>query len=999
MLTAGQTFAHFKIIKHLGSGGMGEVYLAEDQKLHRQVAIKILLADFFNEPERLRRFEREAKTAAQIMHPNIMAIYDMGEAMLPDESRKVQYIVMERVQGTPLFEYLQTKQPDLGDIVRIAEKIASGLAAAHKLNIVHRDIKSSNILVDDEGNPKILDFGLAKPLDPVQMDDDTENTDTVSQELTKAGKIVGTVSYMSPEQARGEQVDVRSDIFSFGILLYRMATGEFPFSGPSQVETLAKILETKHEPPSGKKTGIPLELERIIDKCLQKNPNDRYQSAADLVVDLRNLRRQYDSGISDSVTGISKFSGRKTKTKIYSLSWTKLLVGVLVLAVLVVGAVKLFHNTNPGTLQNTETSGNTLAILGFENKTGDKSLDWLQTGLPEILMTDLAQSEAITIISSDRIRDYLRTKHSDQDIKQLTYSDRIKAAKFLGATNVLSGALYKLGSKVRIDARLEDIASGKIILGEKVVGDDPFTLVDSLTEKIAASLNIADMMQTSSSVASLTTTSPKAYKLYHQGMEKFGLELYDEAIEKFNEAIDIDSTFALAYMRIGMANVFSGKQQEGAKYFARAVHYKDKLPIREKTLLDLYADIWLYENYESAAIKIETYVANYPDDLEGRTFYAIMYQAFNNDTVKAFAQLDTVLQINPGFQLALSWYAQAYEQYDLIENAIKYTQLIKKYHPESPAPYSSLAQLYKKQGLIDEAIKAYEDALKRFPERPGPYASLSSLYIIKRDFKKALEYQEKYKEAVKDDPYKLSNYYYNRTNLAFWEGKFKTGMSFLFQALKEAQRTNDDIEILGALQSIAANYRRLGMLDSSLYYFQKTEKYATGMRSLNYPLGIVSTDASKCSEIRPKFEKAIKDFQERMPSSLWSLVDDVKEMFDGYCENDSAKIISSLRSLIKSRTFGSRSNNRRELGKYLILTGQYKEGKEILLGYVTGNNPTASGYMYPYLTYLIGVANEGLGNKQEAIENYKEMLKYWGNPEIELKQIADARKRLAKLTS
>lgn len=477
MLEAGQTFAHFKILSHLGTGGMGEVYLAKDQKLHREVAIKILLADYFDDAERLQRFEREAKTAAQISHANAMGIYDMGKTPHPVSGKEVQYIVMERVHGTPLFEFLKERQLGLGRTIRIAEKIAAGLSAAHKLNIVHRDIKSSNILVDGDGNPKILDFGLAKPVDSLLAGADP--IDTVSQELTKEGKIVGTISYMSPEQARGEKVDARSDIFSLGVLVYHMVSGEFPFSGPSQVATLAKILEAAHR----RLPNVPPELQRILDKCLQKDAADRYQSAADLVVDLRNLRRQVDSGISDSISEMSSVGG-PAATRIFEIKMSrKAKLWSLAGFVFVVGLIMAI-------IDNSKEQDDVLAVLSFENKTGNPDLDWMETGLPEILTTDLAQSEVISVVSRERILDYLNHQRRSgaidggknfeqlgdavaeavrkslqgvpgaaellKDMKargpagssgRYDHATKLDAARSLGATSVLSGSFYKMGTR------------------------------------------------------------------------------------------------------------------------------------------------------------------------------------------------------------------------------------------------------------------------------------------------------------------------------------------------------------------------------------------------------------------------------------------------------------------------------------------------------------------------------------------------------------------------
>ncbi|MGB5106070.1 MAG: serine/threonine-protein kinase [Candidatus Zixiibacteriota bacterium] len=224
-MISGDTLAHFRIISKLGEGGMGEVYLAEDTKLNRRVALKTLRDDYFSDQDRRDRFEREAKTAAQVQQANVMAIYDIGFAKTPGGTSDIHYIVMEYIKGHPLADFLAANINDTGKLLRVAEKIANGLAAAHKLGIVHRDIKPENIIVDEQEEPKILDFGLAKPITPLHSADQAISGETVKANLTKMGTVIGTVAYMSPEQARGESVDTRSDIFSFGVLLYKMFTG------------------------------------------------------------------------------------------------------------------------------------------------------------------------------------------------------------------------------------------------------------------------------------------------------------------------------------------------------------------------------------------------------------------------------------------------------------------------------------------------------------------------------------------------------------------------------------------------------------------------------------------------------------------------------------------------------------------------------------------------------------------------------------------------------
>ena len=1048
MLEAGQEFAHFKIVRELGAGGMGTVYLAEDQKLHREVALKILQEDFFDDAERLARFEREAKTAAQISHPNVMAIYDIGRAKLPDSDRELQYIVMERVHGRPLGEYFQSSKPDMGAVIRIASRISAGLAAAHKLNIAHRDIKSSNILVDNEGNPKILDFGLAKPIDPVRMEqEDGDNTDTVSQELTRAGKIVGTISYMSPEQARGEAVDVRTDIFSFGVLLYRMATGEFPFAGQSQVTTLAKILEGRHEPPRVKNESVPPELERIIDKCLQKDPNDRYQAAADLTVDLRSLRRQLDSGITDSMTDVS---GQFVKAKTVTVSGRKMLyavAAVIVLSIVSLVVMNAFDSEpteaefrgRPGVSPDAPANG--LAILHFENKTGDSALAWLETGLPEILMTDLAQSGAIPVFSTERVLDHLKSgldlsADMEAEIEQVqesireamkesgvrgvpgvrealqiaksqltghankpTRAEMLRAARSLGASTVLSGAFFKLGDRIRIDARLEDISSGQIVLAEKVIGDDPFTLVDSLTGKIAASLNIADKVSSATSVASMITSSPEAFKVYHEGMDLFSNGFNDEAITKFEAAIQIDQDFALAYMRIGMAHVFSGRTQEAAQNFALADERRNSLPVRERSLLDVYADLWLRQEFDAAFVKLKSFVENYPDDKEGRAFYGLTLWAFEKDYEGALAQCDTALMADPGFQLALTMRGQVFEESGELDSAVVCGRRLKAFHPDSPESYWKLSTLYQKKGMIKEAIREAEQAAELFPELSLSLSRLSRLHIQERDFVKAREALEEFRNRVGDDPFKLGDYYFGLANLAGWRGQFREALDHVFKAVDLAYTTGDTTRIRSGLTTVVSYYERLDMNDSVRFYIAESEKWPTLFSGFDAAMRMASVDIAYCDSMRPMFEAAAQTFRERVPSSWWSLVDGVSQVFEATCAADTAGQIEGLLALAEAQPGSQGASNLRAAGYLMVELGRFEEAREALYSILDGSEEATGAHRYLKTAYMVGRAEEGLGNRDEAIRRYEEVLRYWGNPDIETKIISETRERLARLTS
>lgn len=1012
MLEPGSLIAHFRIVRQLGAGGMGQVFLAEDQKLNRQVAIKTLSSDYFDKSEQLDRFYREARTVAQVSHPNVMAIYDLGVAPKAD-GVEVTYIVMEYVKGQPLNDYLEAHARDIHVVLRISEKIAAGLAAAHKLQIVHRDIKADNILIDEEGEPKILDFGLAKPVAPVQFEEKGDVTHTVSKDLTRAGKIVGTVSYMSPEQVRGDAIDTRSDVFSFGVLLYRMISGNMPFAGPSQVVTLARILESSHASIRTSNESISPELERIIDKCLQKDPNDRYQDTRDLVVDIRNLRKLYDSGISDSLTGSilkGQHSPRPTpaapakgkKSFWANLTWKHVVLLVITIpfafvAIIALGAMIFVSQNEEGinvTVNGVDTNSDGIAILGFENKTGDTTLNWMETGLPEILLTDLTQHESVQIISRERLEDYVRSNNLSA-----TYDGYRKAAAALGAKTILSGSFFNMGERVRIDARLEDLLTGRVVMGEKVVGGDPFALVDSLSARISSSLDLAQADSDLQSVSQLTSSSPAAYKAYHVGMDYFSDGRFDEAINEFEHAVSEDSTFALAYMRIGMANVFQGKQTAGAQFFATALRFKDKLPARERGMLDVYADTWLNRKFDGASSKLHSLVVQYPDDKELRTVSGLFILAFSRDTAAAGAQFDSALQIDPNYSFALDQYGQMYEQFDQYETALTYATRLHESHPNSKDGYNRLARLYRRLGRIDQAIALYREQLERFPDDAEPLSLLATMEIRRRNFPAADRYLEDYRKRLGNDQFLLLDYYTSKVNLLSWQGKLSEALRLSHEKLAVALKTKDSSVIYGATQAIAGWHRQFEQLDSTLSYAAKAYKWANNFQRASYPMVLVMIDSSHAPRADSIIAAWVEDFKERIPSAMWPVADHMKDMYEAVKMRDTLAMITALNAINEGQGRGSWEQNDLELGKLYALVGEHTKAKTALEPYISGPRESAQAEVYLQAVYYLAIAEQGLGEREKAITYFQEYLKYLGNADRPTNEILDAQARLSKLLS
>ena len=553
-----------------------------------------------------------------------------------------------------------------------------------------------------------------------------------------------------------------------------------------------------------------------------------------------------------------------------------------------------------------------------------------------------------------------------------------------------------MGDKIRIDARVQDLETGNIIMGQKVVGEDPFTLVDSLTQKIAMSLNVTTTKGENRSVSTFMSSSPEAYKHYQLGLKKMLNELFDDAIVEYRKAIEIDSSFALPYMRIGMSYIFNSRQTDGERYLRLAKERESGLPVREQSLLDVYADIWLEQNFNSAFVKMASFVNKYPDDKEGHSIYGLLVDTFSKDTVKAFAHLDTALAIDPTFQFALSFYAQIYSQRNQYENALKYAEKIREYHPESPQAYLTLGLLYSRLGRNDDAIAEYELLLDRYPDNSSAMLRLSNHYILKKEFDKADKQIEAFKSYYNDDSYEMISYYYQKANLALWRGELSKGTDYRIKAYKEALKTGDSAQIANSLNTVSTYYSRMGIKDSALYYLKESNKYRTGFNKINYPLEFVSIAPERAEEIRKVFNESLDEFRARIPSDMWSLIDNVEKLFNAEASYDTSGMIEAFIDMKKTQT---QDSNNRALGRLYTLTGEYEKGKELLISFIGGENESSTAYNYITSHYYLGIAEEGLGNKQAAIEHYNEVLKYWGKADIQTEEIKDTKKRLSILTS
>jgi serine/threonine-protein kinase len=540
-MQAGDKLGHFEIVSKLGAGGMGEVYLARDPRLERQLAIKILPADLADDAHRQARFATEAKAVSALSHPNIAQIFDIGE------QDGIHFIAMEYVEGPDLGQRLAGPALAQNEIIAIAIQVAGALEEARSKGVIHRDIKPANIALTARAEVKVLDFGLAKMTGPA---DKEPSLQTMTLSRTAAGAVLGTVRYMSPEQARGKDVDTRSDLFSLGVVLYEMATGQPPFGGAGPVDTIDAILNHPPAVPARADHELTGELERIIRKCLEKDPENRYQTPRDLLVDLRNLKRANESGSTVAGAAPPVKAGRRP------------LVPVLtILAVAVVAVAAYFM------VPRASADVRALVVLPFENATNDPEIEYLCNGVTESLINTLAQFAELRVISR---RSAFAVKGDDLDPETI--------GRKLGVDAILYGRMVLHGDELDISTELVDARDGRQLWGSKYsrpVGEVQ-SVENEITVTIAKTLKIELAGEGADLLASHGTDDPEAYRLYLKGREfTVGtMREMDKAIDLFKEAIDREPGYALAWA--GLAQSYThqcflrGSERDETVSLARA---------------------------------------------------------------------------------------------------------------------------------------------------------------------------------------------------------------------------------------------------------------------------------------------------------------------------------------------------------------------------------------------------------------------------------------------
>ncbi len=1005
----GRRLSHYEIVEEISRGGMGVVYRAKDVNLGREVALKVLPADLMHDQARKERLLQEARAASVLEHPHIAVIHAVGEA------EGVTFIAMELIRGEKLSDALARGALPQKRALDLAAEVAEGLARAHDKGIVHRDLKPANVMVTDDGHAKIIDFGLAKLVEPIPGDSETA---TVQAGRTEPGMVMGTVNYMSPEQARGGKVDHRSDVFSFGAMLYEMLTGRVPFQGQSQLDTLHAILN-QPIPQLPSMSGLPAEaaaeIQRLIGKCAAKDPDDRYQGMRDVVVDLRGARRRLESasGATVAVPAATPAPGAPA-TRSMGVTAIVAIAATIILFI----AVWFWRPWSEEAPVAGPTGKPAVAVLYFENQTGDPSLDWMRSGLADMVVTDLSQSPDIEVLGTDRVYQILDELNRADD-KVISADVVQQVANRAGVDRVLVGSYVKAGNTIRISARLQEADTGKIVTAERVEGvgeSSLFSLVDELTRRIKSQMSLlasasrpAGLLERPGErpevgldrgVTDITTSSIEAYRYYAEGINMHERFLENQAVPLLEKAVELDPTFAMALIKLAVISGNLGLEQAREDYAKKAFDNREKLSTREKHYIEGYYYSLRPETNERSIEAYRKGLELHPEHQASRHNLAIRYiQVERYDEAAAeYQELIRRGTSNPNTYNGLA------ELYALAGDPARGRGVLEPFlqeHPENAAAHSGLGEVLVLEGRLPEAQAAFDKALALDPRNFQPKLGLVVVALMENRTAGAEAVARGFREST--SPFERMLGLYAEASIAAQGGRADDLVSRFDQGarlegLPPGQRLGMRLDQANALDAVGRPNLALPIVQAVQGDAAGTPAEFDGLVAL----AGVQASAGRRADARQTLTR-VDSLAEAVPLPSRRQAADVVRGRIARAAGDHALAIDALTRVARGlRPRGSVTFPADhvqiwfEVAAAQLAAGRDADATEWLEKITSAGHERVYGMLqYVRAHFLLAGIYEKRGDTGRANQLYARFLDYWGDGDIDREHVAIARQKLA----
>jgi len=966
-LTTGSIFAgRYQIIEDLGKGGMGKVYKVHDTEINEHVALKLLKPEIAADEKIIERFRNELKIARKVSHKRVCRMYDIGK-----EEEKY-YITMEYVEGENLKSLIRKKGklPE-NEVLRLAKQICEGLAEAHELGIVHRDLKPQNIMIDKEGNAKIMDFGIARSVE--------------APGVTQTGVMIGTPDYISPEQAEGADTDNRSDIYALGVILFEMVTGSVPFKGDTALSVALKHKAQLPKEPKKLNPEVSEDMSRLILICMEKDRERRYQKAKELLDDLKNIEEGFPLG--------TKIKPRR-KTIVATLIQKKIFFPALIVALAIIALVvwQLFLLKGTIAIQEEKPS---LAILYFDNLSNDKSLDAWENGLTELLIIKIAQSKFINVLDGITVYSTLKKLNLDET-KKYTKEDLIKVASEGGATHTLSGTIMKAGQNIIFTLTLQKPQEDEIISSIPVEckgEEEIIPKVDEVAGKIKLDLDLSPEQisgDIDEEIGKIMTSSPEAWRYYAEGRKFFKKGDHRMSIKMMKKAVELDPKFAMAYRSMDVSyGTYLGDYYQRNLNRKRALEFSDHLSLRERLLIQARSE-------RDRGGKIRLYkevLKNYPDDEVANINLGAIY-ADQEEWDKAYLCNELLIKKKVKSKTVYGNQAEVLMSQGMYDKARK---LLVNYMKEfdTNSQYKGLAVISFCQGEYDRALQEVEKYLSLIPDDIQILCLKGDIYLLKGDFGKA---EESYKQILEKEDQVDHLWARERLNwLLMKQGKFH----------KAIEQVELGIDLADRLQQ--KRWKSKFRDDYLGYLFKRTGQPDLALKRVGvlFEKGLIYLEMKSTKEAEVVLEELRKMSTEKADKRQQRLLDHLAGMIELERGNFSNAIAHFKRIIFGLPyqtwwyySFNDHARVLEPLASAYYKAGDLEKARETYeqIGSLTAGR-LRYGDIYAKSFFMLGKIFEEQGKRRKAIENYEKFLSLWKDADSGIVEVEDAKKRLAGLRS